>query len=111
MRRVEATTDNDGRFTAKGLTGERLIVQAQKTGYTTAVRWGGGVRASLVHGRSAERFSPRLLPCRPRLPARRRWNFAVAAPPAQSLVNQEGPLCTPVVVRARSGLVPAAVPS
>ncbi|MCU0864952.1 MAG: carboxypeptidase-like regulatory domain-containing protein [Planctomycetes bacterium] len=40
VRRVEASTDADGRFTAKGLTGERLIVQAQKTGYTTAVRWG-----------------------------------------------------------------------
>jgi protocatechuate 3,4-dioxygenase beta subunit len=40
VRRVEATTDADGVFVAKGLTGERLIVQAQKTGYTTAVRFG-----------------------------------------------------------------------
>jgi hypothetical protein len=28
VRRVETTTDNDGRFVAKGLTGEQLIVQA-----------------------------------------------------------------------------------
>jgi protocatechuate 3,4-dioxygenase beta subunit len=40
VRRVEASTDADGRFVAKGLTGERLIVQAQKDGYTTAVRFG-----------------------------------------------------------------------
>jgi len=40
VRRVEATTDGDGRFVAKGLTGDSLIVQAQKSGYTTAVRWG-----------------------------------------------------------------------
>lgn len=40
VRRVEATTDADGRFVAKGLTGDRLIVQAQKAGYTTAVRFG-----------------------------------------------------------------------
>ncbi len=40
VRRVEAKTDADGRFVAKGLTGDSLIVQAQKSGYTTAVRWG-----------------------------------------------------------------------
>src|SRR5262245_34944709 len=40
VRRVEATTGADGVFVAKGLTGERLIVQAQKNGYTTAVRFG-----------------------------------------------------------------------
>jgi protocatechuate 3,4-dioxygenase beta subunit len=40
VRRVEVTTDAEGRFLAKGLTGERLVVQAQKSGYTTAVRSG-----------------------------------------------------------------------
>ncbi len=40
VRRVEATTDAEGKFVAKGLTGERLVVQAQKDGYTTAVRFG-----------------------------------------------------------------------
>ncbi len=40
VRHVEATTGADGTFVAKGLTGERLIVQAQKSGYTTAVRFG-----------------------------------------------------------------------
>ncbi len=40
VRRVEVTTDADGRFVGKGLTGERLVVQAQKDGYTTAIRFG-----------------------------------------------------------------------
>jgi len=40
VRRVEAVTDADGRFTAKGLTGERLVVQASKPGYTTALMSG-----------------------------------------------------------------------
>ncbi|MEO6595681.1 MAG: carboxypeptidase regulatory-like domain-containing protein [Planctomycetota bacterium] len=40
IRRVEATTGADGRFEAKGLTGERLIVQAGKPGYTTAMKTG-----------------------------------------------------------------------
>ncbi|HEU4417566.1 MAG TPA: carboxypeptidase-like regulatory domain-containing protein, partial [Planctomycetota bacterium] len=40
IRRVEATTGADGRFLAKGLTGDRLVVQASKTGYTTAVKSG-----------------------------------------------------------------------
>ncbi|HEB52604.1 MAG TPA: carboxypeptidase regulatory-like domain-containing protein, partial [bacterium] len=37
VRRVEAVTDENGRFVAKGMTGERLVVQAAKPGYTTAV--------------------------------------------------------------------------
>jgi large repetitive protein len=40
IRRVLATTDADGRFEAKGLTGERLVVQASKPGYTTAMKFG-----------------------------------------------------------------------
>lgn len=40
VRRVEVRTATDGTFVAKGLTGERLVVQAQKPGYTTAVRFG-----------------------------------------------------------------------
>jgi protocatechuate 3,4-dioxygenase beta subunit len=40
IRRVETTTGPDGRFEAKGLTGERLIVQASKAGYTTAMKFG-----------------------------------------------------------------------
>lgn len=40
IRRVEVTTGADGRFEAKGLTGERLVVQAQKVGYTTAMKFG-----------------------------------------------------------------------
>jgi protocatechuate 3,4-dioxygenase beta subunit len=40
IRRVEATTGADGTFEAKGLTGERLVVQASKAGYTTATRFG-----------------------------------------------------------------------
>ncbi len=40
VRRVATKTDAEGKFVAKGLTGERLVVQAQKEGYTTAVRFG-----------------------------------------------------------------------
>jgi protocatechuate 3,4-dioxygenase beta subunit len=40
IRRVATTTGADGTFEAKGLTGERLVVQASKTGYTTATRFG-----------------------------------------------------------------------
>lgn len=40
IRRVEAVTDDDGRFTARGLTGDQLVVTAGKPGYTTAVRFG-----------------------------------------------------------------------
>ena len=40
IRRVEVTTDADGAFTARGMTGERLVVQASKAGYTTAMRMG-----------------------------------------------------------------------
>ena len=40
VRTVSAVTDAEGRFVAKGLTGDQLVVQAQKVGYTTAVRFG-----------------------------------------------------------------------
>ncbi|MEY4829143.1 MAG: hypothetical protein RLZZ562_939 [Planctomycetota bacterium] len=40
IRRVEVTTDADGAFTARGMTGERLVIQASKPGYTTATRMG-----------------------------------------------------------------------
>ena len=40
IRRVEVETDAAGAFVAKGLTGEQLIVQASKPGYTTAIRFG-----------------------------------------------------------------------
>ncbi len=40
IRRVQAETGADGRFTARGMTGEQLIVQASRPGYTTAVRFG-----------------------------------------------------------------------
>lgn len=40
VRAVAATTGADGTFVAKGLTGERLVVQAQKAGYTTAMKFG-----------------------------------------------------------------------
>ena len=40
IRRVEVETGADGRFTAKGLTGDQLVVQASKPGYTTAMRFG-----------------------------------------------------------------------
>ena len=40
IRRVEVTTDAEGAFTARGMTGERLVIQASKPGYTTATRMG-----------------------------------------------------------------------
>ncbi|MBX3464619.1 MAG: carboxypeptidase regulatory-like domain-containing protein, partial [Planctomycetes bacterium] len=40
IRRVTATSEADGSFVAKGLTGERLVVQASKAGYTTSTRFG-----------------------------------------------------------------------
>ncbi|MDO8348965.1 MAG: carboxypeptidase-like regulatory domain-containing protein, partial [Planctomycetota bacterium] len=40
IRVVQATSGADGRFEAKGLTGERLVVQASKAGYTTAMKFG-----------------------------------------------------------------------
>ncbi|MBM4059950.1 MAG: carboxypeptidase regulatory-like domain-containing protein [Planctomycetes bacterium] len=40
IRKVLATTGADGRFEAKGLTGERVVVQASKPGYTTAMKFG-----------------------------------------------------------------------
>jgi hypothetical protein len=40
IRRVEVTTGADGRFEAKGLTGERVIVTATATGYATVTRFG-----------------------------------------------------------------------
>jgi protocatechuate 3,4-dioxygenase beta subunit len=43
IRRVEVETDGEGRFVASGLTGERLVVQAGKPGYTTALRFGVGL--------------------------------------------------------------------
>ncbi|MBL8724991.1 MAG: carboxypeptidase regulatory-like domain-containing protein [Planctomycetes bacterium] len=40
IRRVSTESGADGRFTARGLTGERLVVQAQKPGYATTMRFG-----------------------------------------------------------------------
>ncbi|MCY2957504.1 MAG: carboxypeptidase regulatory-like domain-containing protein [Planctomycetota bacterium] len=40
VRHVEVETGADGSFVAKGMTGEGLIVEASKAGYTTGVRWG-----------------------------------------------------------------------
>lgn len=40
IRRIEVTTDAEGRFTANGLSGERLVVTASKPGFTTAVKMG-----------------------------------------------------------------------
>src|SRR5262245_36348344 len=40
IRRVEVETGADGRFTARGLTGDQLVAQASKPGYTTAMRCG-----------------------------------------------------------------------
>ncbi|MEQ1631218.1 MAG: carboxypeptidase-like regulatory domain-containing protein [Planctomycetota bacterium] len=40
IRRVDVTTDQNGVFVARGMTGERLVVQASKKGYTTATRMG-----------------------------------------------------------------------
>ena len=40
VRRVSATTDASGRFLVRGMTGERLVIQASKPGYTTAIAAG-----------------------------------------------------------------------
>ncbi|MGE3174414.1 MAG: carboxypeptidase regulatory-like domain-containing protein [Planctomycetota bacterium] len=40
IRRVEVATDADGKFEARGMTGDRLVVQAGKPGYTTCMRFG-----------------------------------------------------------------------
>jgi protocatechuate 3,4-dioxygenase beta subunit len=40
VRRVTAKTDASGRFLVRGMTGERLIIQASKPGYTTAIASG-----------------------------------------------------------------------
>lgn len=40
VRRVTATTDASGRFLVRGMTGERLVIQASKPGYTTAIASG-----------------------------------------------------------------------
>ncbi len=40
FRRVSATTDESGRFTVDGMTGERLVIEAGKPGYTTALASG-----------------------------------------------------------------------
>ena len=43
VRRVETETDAEGRFTVKGMTGDQIIIQASKTGYTTAIASGYGL--------------------------------------------------------------------
>ena len=40
IRRVKVQTTTDGVFEAKGLTGDRLVIQAGKSGYTTAIKFG-----------------------------------------------------------------------
>ncbi|MEC8652169.1 MAG: carboxypeptidase-like regulatory domain-containing protein [Planctomycetota bacterium] len=40
IRRVATTTDASGRFSVRGMTGERLVIQASKPGYTTAIASG-----------------------------------------------------------------------
>lgn len=40
VRRVAATTDEQGQFAVKGMTGDQLIIQASKPGYTTAIASG-----------------------------------------------------------------------
>jgi|GEM_PF-1938397 len=40
VRRVTAKTDAAGRFVVQGMTGERLVIQASKRGYTTAISSG-----------------------------------------------------------------------
>ncbi len=40
VRRIEAETDAAGRFVARGLTGETLIVESRKSGYTTTIESG-----------------------------------------------------------------------
>ncbi|MFT4842786.1 MAG: protocatechuate 3,4-dioxygenase beta subunit [Planctomycetota bacterium] len=43
VRRVETTTDINGRFVVKGMTGEQIVIQASKAGYTTAIASGYGL--------------------------------------------------------------------
>ena len=43
VRRVETTTDADGRFVVKGMTGDQIVIQASKPGYTTAIASGYGL--------------------------------------------------------------------
>ena len=40
VRRVETTTDAQGKFAAKGMTGDQIVIQASKPGYTTAIASG-----------------------------------------------------------------------
>jgi protocatechuate 3,4-dioxygenase beta subunit len=40
VRRVETTTDAAGKFVVKGMTGDQLVIQASKPGYTTAIASG-----------------------------------------------------------------------
>ena len=40
VRRVATTTDAAGKFVVKGMTGEQLVIQASKPGYTTAIASG-----------------------------------------------------------------------
>ena len=40
VRRVQAMTDSAGRFLVKGMTGDQIVIQASKTGYTTAIASG-----------------------------------------------------------------------
>lgn len=40
VRRVETTTDVNGRFVVKGMTGDQIVIQASKPGYTTAIASG-----------------------------------------------------------------------
>ena len=40
VRRVEASTDASGRFVVKGMTGDQIVIQASKSGYTTAIASG-----------------------------------------------------------------------
>lgn len=61
IRRVEVQSGADGGFEVKGMSGERLVVQASKPGYTTAVRTGVKLdgkqvkvqlqRGAVIHGR------------------------------------------------------------
>jgi len=46
IRRVETTTGLDGVFEAKGLTSGRLVIQASKPGYTTALEFGVALDAA-----------------------------------------------------------------
>ena len=40
VRRVETSTDASGRFVVKGMTGDQIVIQASKSGYTTAIASG-----------------------------------------------------------------------